>query len=89
MHDDHGKPTGQTQAIGKNDDPKRVAARLKLSASPAVRGNSNFNRSLDYQPMGHRMKKPQALSLCGYRVKNVFGSKIAVPPFSPTPVLSQ
>jgi hypothetical protein len=52
MHDDHGKPTGQTQAIGKNDDPKRDAARLKLSALAAVRGNSNFNRPLNYQPSG-------------------------------------
>jgi len=52
MHDENGKPTGQTQQLGPNDDPHRIAGRLKLAAWTKATGESNFNRRIHYRPLG-------------------------------------
>jgi hypothetical protein len=49
MHDENGKPTGQRQELGPNDDPHLIAGRLKRAAW--LNTNSDFNRRLRYPPL--------------------------------------
>jgi hypothetical protein len=52
MHDESGKPTGQRKQLGQADDPHRIAGRLRWEAWRKATGESNFNRRIDYQPLG-------------------------------------
>jgi hypothetical protein len=49
MCDENGKPTGKGTALGPDNDPRRVAGRLKLAA---LNERPDFNRRLNYQPLG-------------------------------------
>lgn len=50
--DELGKPTSKTVTLAENDDPRAIAARLGRAAWLASTAGSNFNRRLDYGPLG-------------------------------------
>jgi hypothetical protein len=52
MHDATGKPAGKKCRLGPGDDPHRTAQRLTREAWLKNAGTSDFNRSLNYQPLG-------------------------------------
>lgn len=47
MHDESGKPTGQRQSLGPDDDARGVAGRMTLAAWRA-KLDGNFNRPINY-----------------------------------------
>jgi hypothetical protein len=52
MHDEQGRPTGQTHRLGK-EDPQKVAGRLGRAAwIKDGREDNPFNGPLNYQPLG-------------------------------------
>jgi hypothetical protein len=50
--DENGKPTGKEYRLGPNDDAQKIAGRLAREAWIKATGTSDFNRSLNYQPIG-------------------------------------
>jgi hypothetical protein len=52
MHDKDGKATSATARLTAGEDPRRTANRLKLEALRAG-DEKNFNRSLNYPPLGY------------------------------------
>ncbi|MEH2517790.1 hypothetical protein V1279_003363 [Bradyrhizobium sp. AZCC 1610] len=50
--DEQGKPSGKSVALGSNDDPRRIAGRLKLEAWQKEQGTGNFNRRFHYSHSG-------------------------------------
>jgi hypothetical protein len=48
MHDADGKPTGKTHRLRPGDDPRQIAHALTREACLKSRGESNFNRPLNY-----------------------------------------
>jgi hypothetical protein len=52
MHDKDGKPTGKTARLSLGDDPQGVAHRMAREAWSATLGEGNFNRPINYQPLG-------------------------------------
>ena len=79
MHDQDESPTGKRQQLTAGEDPRGVAYRLTRESWQAKA--PDFNRRLNYQPLGLAMKKPQAFSRCGYRALNcsVLKSTAAAP----------
>jgi hypothetical protein len=52
MRDENGKPTGKEHRLGPGDDAKQIAGRLALQAIQSARGQTDFNRPLDYTQWG-------------------------------------
>jgi hypothetical protein len=52
MCSEDGKPTGKTHRLEPGEDPKVIAGRLRRAAWLAERGESDFNRPLDYARFG-------------------------------------
>lgn len=50
--DERGKPTGKTAALAENDDARVIAARMGRAAWVASGVSSDFNRRLNYGPLG-------------------------------------
>lgn len=50
VHDEDGKPTGKRLVLADGEDPKQAAWRLTCAAGTMT--NPDFNRHLDYQPLG-------------------------------------
>ncbi|PDT55768.1 hypothetical protein CO678_42020 [Bradyrhizobium diazoefficiens] len=50
--DEQGKPSKKTAALAEGDDPRAIAARMGRAAWLASDSGSNFNRRLDYGPLG-------------------------------------
>ncbi|MET3156218.1 hypothetical protein [Bradyrhizobium diazoefficiens] len=51
MCDEAGKPTGESRTLSADDDPHRIAGRLKLAGWNKDR-SSDFNRPLHYRAFG-------------------------------------
>jgi hypothetical protein len=50
MHDEQGRPTGNTHRLRPGDDPRQIAHVMTREARLKSRDESNFNRPLNYQP---------------------------------------
>jgi hypothetical protein len=48
--DEHGKPERQTHRLKPDEDPRRIAGRLKKAALALT--HSDFNRRINYGPLG-------------------------------------
>jgi len=50
--DERGKPTGKTAALAEGDDAYMIAARMGRAAWALSAPASDFNRRLNYRPLG-------------------------------------
>lgn len=50
--DERGKSSGRTAVLAENDDPRMVAARMGRAAWLLSSPGSDFNRRLNYRPLG-------------------------------------
>lgn len=52
MCDEAGEPTGKTHLLAAGENPRQIAGRLRRNAWLAEQGESDFNRPLNYSPIG-------------------------------------